>query len=223
MYLEGNMRIIFGTTNNRKLEDLINVINDNKLDLEVLSMADIGWDRGEIEETGKTIEENSLIKANAIFDFCKTKGITYPIVTDDSGLFVEALNGEPGVYTARYADEEISKDKTLPKHYALAKLLNNLSNFTNRNAKYRSSVTVMFENGRHKQFTGVTEGLIDTKINEPIKKPYFYSLFIDQKTNKPFVRLTSEELKGTYRYQALTSALKFLDREYVMDVSVKKQ
>lgn len=208
------MKIVFGTTNNRKLEDLINIINDNNLKLEVLSMADIGWDRGEIEENGDTIEENSLIKANAILDFCKDKSMTYPILTDDAGLFVEALNGEPGVYTARYADAELSRDKNLPKHYALIKMLNNLSQHSNRDAEYRCAITVMYNNGKYNQFTGTTKGLIDTKINEPIKKPYFYSLFIDKKTNKPFINLEGEELKNTYRYMALANALKFLDKEY---------
>lgn len=208
------MQIIFGTTNNRKLEDLINIINDNVLNLEVLSLADIGWDRGEIAETGKTITENSLIKANAICDFCKSKGIKSPILTDDSGLFVDALNGEPGVFTARYADAELIKDATLPKHYALTKLLNNLSHNTNRNAQYKCAITVMFANGEYKQFLGASDGFIDTKINEPIKKPYFYSLFVDKNTNKPFNTLTSQELKNTYRYQTLATALKFLDNKY---------
>ena len=110
------MQIIFGTTNPRKTEDLKNIIQEMKLDLEVLSMADIGWDRGEIEETGSTIEENSLIKANAILSFCKDHHIEKPIITDDAGLFVDALKGEPGVYTARYADDEISLDPNLPKY-----------------------------------------------------------------------------------------------------------
>ena len=56
------MKIIFATTNNRKLEDLINVIKEQKLNLDVVSLSDIGWNRGEIEENGSTIEENSLIK-----------------------------------------------------------------------------------------------------------------------------------------------------------------
>lgn len=216
------MKIIFGTTNNRKLEDLINIIKDNNLKLEVLSLSDIGWDRGEIEETGNTIQENSLIKANVILDFCKTKGITYPILTDDAGLFVDALNGEPGVYTARYADLELSQNSNLPKHYALIKMLNNLSHCSNRNAEYRCAITVIFNDGRYNQFNGSTKGIIDTKINEPIKKPYFYSLFIDKKTNKPFINLTCEELKNTYRYTTLANALKFLNKNYVNQSLMEK-
>ncbi len=65
------MKIIFGTTNARKVEDLEFIIQKYNLDLEVLTLADIGWDRGEIEENGQTLEENSLIKARAIHDYCK--------------------------------------------------------------------------------------------------------------------------------------------------------
>lgn len=60
------MKLIFGTTNKRKVEDLQNIINEMNLDIQVVSMKDIGWDRGEIEENGSTIEDNSLIKAQAI-------------------------------------------------------------------------------------------------------------------------------------------------------------
>ena len=89
------MKLIFGTTNKRKVEDLQNTINKMNLDIEVLSMEDIGWDRGEIEENGTTIEENSLIKAQAILSFCKDHNINYPIMADDAGLFRLRLPGYP--------------------------------------------------------------------------------------------------------------------------------
>jgi len=205
------MKVIFATTNNRKLEDLNNVINENNLDLEVLSLTDIGWDRGEIEENGLTLEENSLIKATAVLDFCKENNIKYPIITDDAGLFVDSLNGAPGIYTARYADEELAKDNTLPKHYVLIKMLNNMSGKDKRNAEYRCVVTVMFNNGEYNQFKAKTQGYIDEKINEPIKKPYFYSLFVEGKTKTPFNQLTTEQLKNTYRFNALTKSLVYLN------------
>ena len=216
------MKVIFATTNNRKLEDLNNIINENNLDLEVLSLSDIDWDRGEIEENGNTIYENSLIKANAVLDFCKQNNITYPIITDDAGLFVDALNGAPGIYTARYADDELAKNKELPKHYILIKMLNNMAGQTNRDCEYRCAITVVFKDGTYKQFDGSTKGLIDTKINEPIKKPYFYSLFVDKNTLLPFNQLTSEQLKDTYRYTTLTKALKFLDLHYSKSKTIDK-
>jgi len=110
------MKIIFGTTNERKVKDLQNIINFFNFDIQVLSMNDIGWDRGDIIEDGNTISENSLIKAKALYDFSRHNKISYPIVTDDSGLFCEYLNGEPGIYTARYADDELSLDDNLPKY-----------------------------------------------------------------------------------------------------------
>ena len=64
------MKLIFGTTNKRKTEDLQNIINEMNLDIEVIGMEDIGWNRGEIDENGRSVEENSLIKAQAILSFC---------------------------------------------------------------------------------------------------------------------------------------------------------
>lgn len=94
------MKTIFGTTNKRKIDNLLNIINSNQLNVEVLTLSDIGWDLGDIDENGSTLEENSLIKAKAIYKFCQNNNINYHILTDDSGLFVEVLNGEPVIYTA---------------------------------------------------------------------------------------------------------------------------
>lgn len=206
------MNLIFGTTNKRKTEDLQNIINDLHLDIKVLSMEDIGWDRGEIEENGSTIEENSLIKANAILDFCREQNIEYPIMTDDSGLFVDALNGEPGVYTARYADDEIELNPELPKYQCVVKLLRNMENVSNRDAKYRSCVTTMMPNGQYIQEFGESKGTITNEILGELKRPYFYSIFILDGTNKSFNDLEKDELKNTYRYSALRKSLKKMSK-----------
>ena len=202
------MKIIFGTTNKRKVEDLQNTINKMNLDIQVLSMADIGWDRGEIEENGSTIEENSLIKAKSILSFCKEHNIDYPIMTDDAGLFVDALNGEPGVYTARYADDEIALNPELPKYQCVIKLLRKLNNENNRNATYRCCVTTMMSNGEYHQELGESKGTIAKEIIGELSKPYFYSVFVLNGTNVAFNKLNSEELDNTYRYSALQKSLK---------------
>ena len=202
------MKLIFGTTNKRKKEDLQNIINKMDLDMEVIGMEDIGWDRGEIEENGLTIEENSLIKAQAILSFCNDHNITYPIITDDAGLFVEALNGEPGIYTARYADDELALDSTLPKHQCVIKLLRNMNNKENRNAKYRCCVTTMMPNGEYYQELGESSGTIAKEIVGKLKKPYFYSVFVLNGTNVAFNELTDDELDETYRYKAIRKSLK---------------
>ena len=202
------MNLIFGTTNKRKVEDLQNIINEMNLDIQVLSMEDIGWNRGEIEETGFTIEENSLIKATAILSFCKDNNIEYPIMTDDAGLFVDALNGEPGIYTARYADDELALNPNLPKYQCVIKLLRKLNNQENRNAKYRCCVTIMMPSGDYNQEIGESNGTIAKEIIGELKKPYFYSVFILEGTNVAFNELKGEELDNTYRYNALRKSLK---------------
>ena len=202
------MKLIFGTTSTRKKEDLQNTINKMNLDIEVLSMEDIGWDRGEIEENGTTIEENSLIKAQAILSFCKDHNINYPIMADDAGLFVDELNGEPGIYTARYADDELAIDPKLPKYQCVVKLLRKLNDGNNRNATYRCCVTTMMPNGEYHQELGESEGTIAEEIIGDLTKPYFYSVFILNGTNVAFNNLKTEELDNTYRYKALKKALK---------------
>lgn len=202
------MKLIFGTTNKRKVEDLQNIINEMNLNIEVVSMEDIGWDRGEIDENGSTIEENSLIKAQAILSFCRDHNIDYPIMTDDAGLFVDALNGEPGIYTARYADDELALDLSLPKYQCVVKLLREMNGVQNRNAKYRCCVTSMMPNGDYHQEIGESEGKIANEIIGELKKPYFYSVFILNGTNVAFNELKGEELDNTYRYNALRKSLK---------------
>ena len=86
------MKLIYGSSNKAKLQKVEDFLKNNKIDIEVLSLKDIGFDR-EIIEDGETFEENSLIKANAIKEFCTKKDINEIIITDDAGLCVDALNG----------------------------------------------------------------------------------------------------------------------------------
>ncbi len=204
------MKLIFGTTSKRKVEDLQNIINEMNLDIEVISMEDIGWDRGEIDEDGSTIEENSLIKAQAILSFCKDHNINYSIMTDDAGIFVDALNGEPGIYTARYADDELEKDPSLTKHQNIIKVLRKMDGISNREARYRCCVTVMSPSGNYYQEIGESIGRIAEDIIGEITAPYFYSIFILEGTNVAFNELKGDELKNTYRYIALRKSLKRL-------------
>lgn len=201
------MIVVFGTTNERKIEDLRNIIKSLGLDIEVKSLNDIAWDRGDIEETGDTLEENSLIKATAIYNFCRDNNINYPVLTDDAGLFVESLNGEPGVYTARYADEELKQNPSLPKYECVNKLLRKLNGVSNRNAYYKCVVTCMYPDGTYFQDFGISKGEISQSIVEPIKKPYFYSVFKLINTDKTFNLLNGEELNDSYRYHALNKVL----------------
>ena len=202
------MKIIFGTTNPTKVDDLQRVIHELNLDVQVLSLDDIGWDRGEIEEYGSTIEENSLIKAKAILSFCNDHHLEYPIITDDSGLFVEALNGEPGIYTARYADDELLMDPSLPKHQCIYKLLRNMNGIENRRAQYRCCVTSMMPDGSYFQEFGESDGTIAESILGVIQRPYLYSVFVLNDTNVAFSNLDDNKLNHTYRHKAFRKTLR---------------
>lgn len=205
------MDIIFGTTNNRKKEDLQSIIYKMDLDIRVLSMDDIGWDRGEIEENGKTIEENSLIKAQAILSFCRDHNLEYPVLTDDAGLFVDALNGEPGIRTARYAKDEIEQNPSLPKYQGVIKLLRKLEKIDNRKAEYRCCVTLMKPSSEYHQELGISKGTIAKEIIGELKRPFFYSVFVLEGTDVAFNALKEEEVNNTYRHSALRKTFSQLD------------
>ena len=92
--------IVLASSNNNKLKEFREILNNKK----VLSLKDIGFNE-EIEETGKTFLENSLIKAKTVSNYLKERNLEYIVIADDSGLCVNALNGEPGVYSARYSGD----------------------------------------------------------------------------------------------------------------------
>ncbi len=138
------MKIVVATNNLGKLDEYRLLLN-NKFQL--LSLTDIGFD-GDIEETGSTFEENSYIKAKTVFDFCKL-----PVLADDSGLMVDALNGAPGVFSARYAGTHGDD----VKNYTL--LLKNLEGVKNRKARFKTAVTLITDNKIYTAI-GETEGEI---------------------------------------------------------------
>ena len=206
------MKIIFGTTNKRKINDLKELICEKNLNIEVLTLNDIDWNLGEIEENGTSLEENSLLKAKTIYSFCKKNNLTFPILTDDAGLFVKSLNNEPGIYTARYADNELKENPKLPPYQCLIKLLNNLKPEMDRTAIYKCVVTCMYSDGTYFQCKENSNGKIAQNITEPIIKPYFYSLFILDDCNKTFNQLKKGELKDTYRHKALIKVLNLMKK-----------
>lgn len=116
-------------------------------DFEILSLKDLG-NTLEIPETGSTLEENSLLKARYLHN---TFGMN--CFADDTGLEVEALDGAPGVYSARYAGKPGNDYKNVDM------LLENLKNEPNRNARFRTIITLI-NDGREKQFEGVVNGKI---------------------------------------------------------------
>jgi len=140
------MKIIAATGNKGKIREFQEILGG--MDYEVVSMKDIGIDI-EIEETGSTFEENALIKARAVAMLCD-----YPVISDDSGLCVDALDGAPGIYSARFAGED-ADDSDRNKH-----LLNMLSGIDNRNAHYVAAIAYITPDGKEITTVGRTDGEI---------------------------------------------------------------
>lgn len=137
--------IIFGTANPHKVLE-VNAILANK-NVHIKSLADIEYHE-DIEETGKTFEENAWIKADTIFN---ARGLD--CFAEDSGLEVVALNNEPGIYTARYAGPQRNHDDNIDK------VLANLKDVENRAAQFKS-VIAMHLGGKKYTFVGIVQGSI---------------------------------------------------------------
>lgn len=188
------MRLIFCTHNINKCEEISSLFpNSFKID----SLNDIQHHH-DIIESGDTLEDNSLIKAQEIFKLYKL-----PCFADDSGLEVEILNGQPGVYSARFAGLEKNDDNNMTK------LLSMLEPFENRKAAFRTVITYI-DNKGVKQFIGTTQGEITlTKIGnngfgyDPIFKP--------EGSSKTFGEMKmSEKNKFSHRAKALKKFLDFI-------------
>ena len=150
------MKIVFATTNKRKIEDVLEIIKENNLDVSLLTLDDILFQE-EIEEDGTTLQENSFIKAKTVSDYCKKQGIPYPVIADDTGLFIDALHGEPGIYTARYAGENATQKEQIDK------LLNNMKQYTkmeDRTCKFVCVLTAILPNGKKIVARGECKGMI---------------------------------------------------------------
>ena len=149
------MKVIFGTTNQGKIDQVKGFMEYKKIDMEFISLKDIGFNE-DIIENGETIEENSLIKAKAIKEFCNKNNINEVIVTDDAGLFVDALDGEPGVHTARYAGDHA------PQIECINKLLTELKDVPDekRGATFACVLTAILRNGEVISCRGETRGKI---------------------------------------------------------------
>ena len=140
------MKFVLATQNPKKLKEMSAILSD--LGVEVVSEADLGV-KIEVEETGETFAENSLLKAKAVMEATKL-----PAIADDSGLCVDALNGGPGVYSARFGGEGL--DDT--GRYRL--LLQMMHGQADRRAHFHTTITCAFPNGDVLQDDGEVEGTI---------------------------------------------------------------
>lgn len=191
---------MLASANKHKIQEIQSILNKFK----ILSLADIGFD-GEIEENGSTTEENSKIKALAVLDYCNKNGIETGVIADDTGLFVNALGGEPGVHSARYAgdhNDEANRQKLLEK----------LKGKTDRTAYFETCITFA-SNAETRSFFGRTFGKItEKKIGSD---SFGYDcLFLSDDLGKTFGEATEAEKSSvSHRGRALEALKAWLEEK----------
>lgn len=184
------MKIVFATNNNNKLKEIREILGS---DFEILSLSDIGCHE-EIPETGSTIEANAHQKAAYV-----AEKYDHDCFADDTGLEVEALGGEPGVHSARYAEGTDHDSEA-----NMAKLLLKLGNNNNRRARFRTCISLIQKGGDGKyhevQFEGEVRGTIATEKHG--SEGFGYDpLFVPDGYDKSFAEL-GEDVKNKISHRA---------------------
>lgn len=187
--MNGEKILVVATGNAHKISEIAEIFPEYK----VLSQKEVGFSE-EVEENGTTFAENALIKAHAA---CKALGL--PVIADDSGLCVRALNGAPGIYSARYAgghgDDRANRQK----------LLADLEGVQDRTAYFESSIALVRPNGEEFVSSGRTYGHILT-VEEGSGGFGYDCIFFSDDLQKSFGLATSAEKNSvSHRFRALTA------------------
>ena len=190
-------KIIFATGNKDKMKEIRMILSD--LDVEILSMKEAGISV-DIEENGTTFEENALIKAKAVAAY--TDAI---VLADDSGLEIDYLNKEPGVYSARYAGDAHNSEANMKK------LLKDMEGIENRKAQFRTVFALIID-GKEHLFEGIVKGEI-TKNRKGASGFGYDPIFIPEGYTQTFAEM-GNELKNKISHRALATnkLCKFLMR-----------
>jgi len=190
--------IVLATTNKGKTREFQKLLKD--FPITIKNLADFG-PIPEVIEDGETFDDNAYKKASFT-----ARVLGYPAIADDSGICVEALDGAPGVYSARYAGENATDADNVKK------MLENLKNHDNRNAAFKCVISIAVPTGAALTYEGDCKGVI---TDEPIGDNGFgYDpLFFYPQLNKTFAQLTIEE-KGevSHRGRAIKQIAKEIDK-----------
>ena len=183
-------KIVLASNNKHKIKEFNEILG-----VEILTLDDINY-LEEIEETGTTFLENALIKASTISAYLKDQGLNYDVLSDDSGICSVALNGAPGIYSARYAgihgDSKANRDK----------LINDLQG-KDRTAYFNCTIVLYHIDGTYEYKEGRTYGkIIDEELGDT---SFGYdSIFLSDDLGKTFGQASNEEKnKVSHRFRAL--------------------
>ena len=190
-------KIVFATNNTHKLEELRSILSGK---YHVLGLTDIGF-HDDIPETGDTLAENASIKSQHIFD-----EFQIDCFSDDTGLEVYALDGSPGVYSARYAGENCSYEQNVDK------LLHELKGVEKRTARFETVVSLILD-GNEYQFEGKVEGTI-TKEKQGVKGFGYDPIFLPDGYKQTFAEMPAElKNKISHRGKAVAKLVDFLNKK----------
>ena len=189
------MQLCFATNNNNKLKELQQLVGNS---IQLKSLKDIG-SLDDIPETGTTLKANSLEKAT----FIKSR-FNINCFADDTGLEVDALNGAPGVYSARYAGEPANSIHNMEL------LLKNLGDNSKRTARFRTVITLLIDNDAPMYFEGSVEGEIT--LIQSGKAGFGYDpIFIPKGFSRTFAEMSSEEKNSiSHRGKAVSKLVTYL-------------
>ena len=188
------MKIVFATNNPNKLKEIQSLIPK---EIEIISLKEIGCNE-DIPETGDTLEANAFQKAHYIKD-----NFNYDCFADDTALEIDELNGDPGVYSARYAGRERNANANMNK------VLNELKGKKNRKAQFRTAIALILKGEEH-LFEGKVEGYIskDKQGNEGFG---YDPIFIPENDIRSFAQMSMQE-KGaiSHRGRAVKKLVAYL-------------
>jgi len=188
------MKLVFATNNPNKLSEIQSLVPDG---IEILSLKEINCNE-ELPETNPTLEGNALQKAKYIFD-----NYGFNCFADDTGLEIEALNGDPGVYSARYAGEDCKSEDNMRK------VLEKLGEETNRTAKFRTVIALILD-GNQTLFEGECFGDI-TKTKSGVEGFGYDPIFTPKGYDTTFAEMTKNEKgKISHRGKAVEKLVDFL-------------
>ena len=188
------MKLVFASNNLNKIKEIQLLVPNS---IEILSLKDIGC-LEDIPETADNIEGNAILKANYV-----TEKYGFNCFADDSGLEIDALNGEPGVYSARYAGEPKDDSKNIEK------VLENLKDKTNKKANFKTVICLNI-NGKQYLFTGIVNGkIIENRVGD---NGFGYDpIFVADGYSKTFAQLSMEEKAAiSHRGKAVKQLVDFL-------------
>lgn len=192
------MKLVFATNNKHKLQEVRDILSDR---VEVLSLADINC-HDDIPETADTLQGNAIMKAKYIY---QKYGVD--CFADDTGLEVEALNGAPGVYSARYAGDGHDSEANMNK------LLQNLTGENNRRAQFRTVIALIIK-GEENTFDGIVKGEI-TEEKRGDSGFGYDPIFVPEGFSKSFAQMTNDEKNSiSHRFRATEKLNDYLKRIY---------